>query len=1473
MNFAQQNKPTEWVTDIDEKYLSPAQAFYIKNREYFTNIHGATFNGQNLGKSSPAAANYPACNLQMPGGENYSMGTYSCDRTSEVYIFILNSNKVSFIYRVNSKSCDIVYDEPCYKPSAEPKNAITQWRVWLDVKDTCKNWAGKRLFFTDGIFLGCIDVEASIATDSFTTPFFKDCSDPCDYISLCTATPFKPLRATFLPKSGTDRLLTNKIVDVGFQFMYRWVYYDGRTSIWSEPSSYYYQSADECFENENGFSRCMSLRIPLGNAMVSYIELAYRTDNNNQWFLAETIEKYKQYNNVQQQWYQTQLSEIVSIGYSNIDCAFDYTFCNDKECLAIPQSESDKVFIPFPREAQGLIPFGNSILWYNYKSGNCPLPRSVIDNVHIDLDCSNQESNCNKTFVEVTVYAVIHEFFHNRNQFIYTLESDPVNKTLWFGGLHPSESSGDFETGWGQRFNEKTKNFIAYIEGTEYFGEMKQYRKSANGVIDEFPQVTNMSDSGTQRQWRRFRNTGGFFFSKCTIRVPRGTKGFIRLTSHQETFANTEKSTFVEGVTNLNTYNGTKDLGPVINPGNLNPKQEEIFFDACGTGTSIDLITQAFIIKDNAIDSQVGSAYAQKASAVSGYIFDSNNEPVAGALVYYSDVFGNVSDHNGFYHVVFPGVDGDVSFKVKAETDCSVFGDVITQAISVTKGEMTYHDFKIDNVPYTNNNYIRAQVRVVDCNDYPIEGIRVALSGHKSGVTNGLGEIRFKVRNYFTRNRAAKAIIMDKKGCFEIDCANNCNPCMPSFDTVLPACFISGGIGTNIISIGTGKINVTALLHQGSLKSGGRYGFGAIVKGDCGQLSFVNKGKYIDIPKKCGDIDDVCNLKYDLSSVILPIWAKSFTVVRTKNLNPFELQWVVDKAEYKDNKITITIQSLNDYNFKNFFESNTIYQYLKGDRVEIIADEKGKYYCESLNYQILSPFHNTIVSGLKEPVAKYFNQIIIEDDGRIGKIIKEGTIIELQRPADCKTEEGYYSIGAQFDTVLNAAGDGRTILNPKGIFSTFDTYKIRRKIGKSVPMTFEHHSPSDFWGDKVSDVGQVYIVNKFEDEVRKERNITISAANDFNYFGDLEKTIGDKQMGGLVAGNITDDKLLLWICENDNFINQTADDLLKIGSNGNVTAISEDEVLSNSQPKIIGKYGCQYDHIGSIYFGDGYATWADVNKHAYIKHDYQQATDVSFTKIKAWTAARFQQIETWNRAQTDPLNKYRFSTGYNHLNKMVMTTLKQLRHSGIDNEKEPMISPNETIIFRPEDDKFYGQSSCTPEAYGSLNSFNGSGCTYLTVQNGLAWLHPIIPQKVGSFFGVPVDQVIGICLNKFPEKNKVGLAIEIQDEMLWFAWKIKTSNPKFESEIPAVRWRKTEYKHSAEFLCNKNGRGGLYGNMKDFAGEKPNGYFISIIFVRDNTLRLAYQTIDNNKRQQYSELDNISFKFLTSEQNGFSENL
>jgi hypothetical protein len=686
---------------------------------------------------------------------------------------------------------------------------------------------------------------------------------------------------------------------------------------------------------------------------------------------------------------------------------------------------------------------------------------------------------------------------------------------------------------------------------------------------------------------------------------------------------------------------------------------------------------------------------------------------------------------------------------------------------------------------------------------------------------------------------------------------------MPELNVNAPACFIHSPNAPEI-NLGTATLDVSAIIQGRSLKRGGRYGWGLFAKGDCGNISFVNIGRYIDIPKRCGK-DLSCVFNYKFLNTLFPKWVNRIELVRTENLNPFELQWIIDKVEYIDGKVRITIQSLNDYNFKNLFKTNTVYEYLKGDRVEFIADELNNYYCNSLNYQILSPVHDKIISGQTAPPANYFNQILIDDDGRVGKLIKEGTVIELQRPFDTARENVYYSIGVEL-AVVNGQ-----LVNPIGQFETFDTYLVNRQIGANA-VTLEHHSPSDFFGNHLSDIGKPYIVNEFEDEKRYDRLVTICDADDFNNFSGVQQTIGDASMGGIIAIGTNDDKVLLAIFEHDNKVLETADDLLRI-RDGVAIAAPSGEILSDNKVSLIGRYGCQYEHIGSILFGDGFATWADVNRNAYIVHDYQSAKEASFGKIGAWCTKRFQEMQTWNNSlpkadPNTPLNKFRFSTGYNNHNGMVYLTIKQLRQSGIDNAYKPYINTNETICYHPLTDRFYGQPSFTPEGYANINLYNGKGSAFLTFLKGGAWSHPTMPEKWGEFYGVPVDEVVQFVSNKYPEKIKQWNALQLQSNLMWYIFEALTDKLNFISETPpAMMESEQNGEWNGAFLGNINSREGLYGS------EVTTGYWAKITLIRDNTDNLQYLSIDNAKRLLFDEMDLIITKFMLSEESGFTESL
>lgn len=1468
MNHAQQIRPLTLNMDKHPKELGEMEAAYLLNHERYLNEDG-TKKGT-LGKTTPMVANMPACEMQMPTGENYSVGEYESKKTNELYSWVYNNNGVNFIQRLTSSGeCQIVY-HGCLDLSAAPKHKIKNFRAYMKYDKICSNAHGKQLIWTNGEHeIGMIDVEASINTNFFTTPFFQRCADPCAYVQMCVPDPCGCLHGEFMAPDPNERGLNNNVVDVGLKFSYRHVYYDGRASIWAEPSSLYYQNARGCFESTEGLPRCVKLRVPIGNPLVDKIEIAFWKDGV--WYLYDTVDKYKKYNDTQQFWYERNLAELLN--YSDTDCSFDYIFCNDKQCQAIDPVEFNRVYNPMPRKPQGLLPIGlnnqdaESLAFYNYISGNCPVDLKETQKFDIDITCP--EDKCNQEYVTLTIRAIIHNRTHDRNQFIYRLGGtasnapDDPSEPAFFGGLNPSLDGG-FETGYDQTFKDDVRNFIAYIEGTDYWVEMDQWKAHRYFTnIEKWDVVAGMDDVNRRNRWRRAASNGEFFYQEAKLKVLKGTKGFIRLASHQATGNEQDTSTFVIGIMNdITQYKG--DIGTAGLNAITDFAKEEIYFEACDGDLELN---ELFLIEDNAVDE--GSS--DKASAYYGYIKDSGGLPVEGAVIYIEHALlpGTyipvcITDHNGFYHFYKnPGTDNAIDMQIHVEQDCYNFTNIATVSVQSQRGFNTRLDYTIDNDTYRDGFYANVKMQVVTCDGQPIPGVRVALSGSKYKVTGADGFALFRIRNYSTRDRVVKGVAINLNGCIEVGCDGSCNPCMFSDEQNTIPCYYD----KPTITLHQARINTLNLIaNSRGLKHGGQYPFGIVVKGDCGVQSAVYPVKNINIPKvqESGN-DQFCSFEYNGGGIVLPEWAKCVDIVRGKNLNPFELQWVVDEFERTDDgKIKLTIQSLNDYNSRYFFKTNTSYQWLKGDRVEFIRNGDGEVFKTSvhgiLNYLTISPFHDEDISGETEPPADYFNQLLINDDGKLATL-KKGAIIELQRSKECTTEPGYYGICVSIPVV-----DGR-LQYESGIFDTFDTYKVNRKLEDFPTLTFEHHSPSDFWGERLDDTGRGYFINKYENEKRFGRNITINAPNQFNYFGDLVKKLNPATHGDIIAMWLVDGKIGLAISEYDNSLFEASDDLLRVGGDGIVRAAGPDAVISDAQPKIRGTFGCTYDAVGSIYFGDGWAVWQDVNKHARVKHDYNQAVATDIGKTQTYSKKRCQEIATWNKTHLDPLDQYRFEVGFNSQTNVVYQTIKRLRDSAYNNEDAPFKKGNDTIGYHPDSEDFTSFASFTPEGYGNIDLFDGIGCAMVSYFNGVPYVHPIVPEKFNNFFGVACDRIVTVALNKFKEKIKKGLAVEVQDEMMWYVKDVKVENPSFRSEIPPVRWKKWENKWDAHFLGNINSRGGLFGD------DGARDYFHLVTFIRDNTDALKYNTVDNAKREKFDSLDMITFKFMVSEQSGVTENV
>lgn len=1461
MQYSQTNNPRKLNLDKASKYLSPDESFYLLNNEI----------SDELGSSNPMTANYLACDMEMPAGENYSAGNYRSPITNEEYYWTYNSNGINFISRLNEDgTCQIVYYGDCLKLSVAPERKITNFRAFLRVDRLCNKVPGgmlKELVWVDGDSeIGCLDVEASIATENFTTNFFNLCPYDCAPLILCVPQPNACLHGEYLPRTAADFGLPNDILNKGIKVMYQHEYYDGRKSEWSDRSTLYYQDSRGCFDNQDGYPRGIVFNIPLGNPLVEKINIGISEDGGSNYFKYEVVEKYKQYAGNQQYWFERNLREDLVVDIQQ--CTFEYKFYNDKQRTPIAPVELSRVYNPEPRKPQALLPLPNGAVGFvNYEKGVCPISKTEAEKFTVTADCEGIDT-CNSEIIEVKVRAIVYNFYLANNGYVATWpiyrtgaiagSADDKKDTAMFG--FPNSMTPTY----GQQFSGEVRNFISYIEGTDMNAEMTQWKRKKGLTLDGSILVGVQAESLAGSINPAGASNTVMYYQEASLFVNKGTKGFIRLSSHLQEDAlggNQDTSTQVKGIFKIKPWNGGNNLP------SYRSAVYEIAFDTCNAIGGVLDLDDAFVIED-----LWTAGSGKKSSAYNGYIFDDAGLPVEGAQIYAAPGgIQTVTDHNGFYS--FYNFDGDTSkvISIYVEMDCGVFRSVETFTAQGGQLQTSYTDHTITSVVYRDTNVQLYKIKVSDCEGNGVSGIRVAISGGKYKSTDNDGFALFRLRNYVTRNRKVNAIVMDKGGCITIDCEGNCNPCMPSFVQQMPPCFnnptvpiqASSSLVINTDGITSGKRG---------LKSGGRYPFGIIAEGDCGRESAVYEIGYLNIQSRQERKDiGFCKLNFNIDNMDLPDWVTRLKIVRGENVNTYRLQWVVDSFERTTNgTLKLTVQSMNDYNAMYNFKTNTSYKFVAGDRIEFIKNGDGEYFDVNENYQLISPYTDTVISGATNSPADFFNQLLIQDSDKLIDL-KDGALIQINSSKPYTDTPEYFEICANIPVV-----NGKPTIT-SGTFDTFDTYLVSRQLGKFPSQLFEHIAPTDFYMDVIADDrGKVHFINQYENEKRYGRNISIWSPTQINYFGDFEKTFDVPEQGDITGINLKDEKIGLALSENDSFLFSVADDLLRVGSDNVIRAASADSLISSPEPKIRGVYGCQYGDVGSIFFGDGYATWIDARVSEYIIHNYQEAKIAGLirtqegdqTTCSSFFHRRVREKENVNKTALLDLDKFRFSTGINTKTRKVYLTLKRLRDSGINNSLEKYLLPNETIIYDPQTDNFNGFASFTPECYSELNIKNEDGCAFISYQNAVPYIHPLIPEKYNEFYGVACDWIVGAVLNKGTDKRKIPLSIELQSDTMFFVADVTTSNDNFRSEIPAIKWKKGEAgKWNAAFLNNINSRGGL------FEGEKAKGYYFKVLFIRDNTINLVYNSKDDTKRTAFSSLDSIFFKFMISSQSGFTNNL
>ncbi len=183
----------------------------------------------------------------------------------------------------------------------------------------------------------------------------------------------------------------------------------------------------------------------------------------------------------------------------------------------------------------------------------------------------------------------------------------------------------------------------------------------------------------------------------------------------------------------------------------------------------------------------------------------------------------------------------------------------------------------------------------------------------------------------------------------------------------------------------------------------------------------------------------------------------------------------------------------------------------------------------------------------------------------------------------------------------------------------------------------------------------------------------------------------------------------------------------------------------------------------------------------------------------------------------------------------------------------PFVTPNATIVFYPDSEDYLTFASFTPEGYGEINLLDEKGAAFVSYYEGIPHLHPVIADKWNNFYGTTCDMVATISFNKFPEKQKHFIAMEVQSDVMWYVVDVNTDDISYISEIPPVRFKRVANRWNAGFLGNINSRNGLYN------GQLPSGYWAEVTLVRDQSVSNQYNSIDNGKREAFSELDMVVY--------------
>lgn len=351
-------------TDLSESLMPNNKARFIKNLVYSLDdaAIAAGDKGSQMGVFKPMQSTvlYDA-GLSLPDKpeDNQGIGYLSSRYTKELFIFVFNKNQNHTVYKLNGYdgTSSIVYQGPELGFVNDPQYYIGQGGAILKIiyiTDPVTGAKIKRSFliFTDGNdFQKEICVEDSVATKSFNStlfPYFKGDYDLATIIRMGVPTPSDCIQVTEIPRTPDDAGLTNQLLFHPWSF--RLLYID----VWGRPSEHgiisdlYIPGVNDCIGASTSLPRCLNLKFKAPNPFIDRIQVEFLRCGDTEWEISDTLFLYS--GSSLGQWWTRTRNPVIN--YDPVDSTITYTFCRDKECQAVPTSETDRLYNPIPRSSQ-----------------------------------------------------------------------------------------------------------------------------------------------------------------------------------------------------------------------------------------------------------------------------------------------------------------------------------------------------------------------------------------------------------------------------------------------------------------------------------------------------------------------------------------------------------------------------------------------------------------------------------------------------------------------------------------------------------------------------------------------------------------------------------------------------------------------------------------------------------------------------------------------------------------------------------------------------------------------------------------------------------------------------------------------------------------------------------------------------------------------------------------------------------------